>query len=43
MHGYMGKVLFVDLTERTYEEKALAEQVYREYVGGLGLGARILV
>ncbi len=42
MNGYMGKVLFVDLTERTYEEKVLDEQIYREYIGGFGLGARIL-
>ena len=42
MNGYMGKVLFVDLTERTYEARVLDEQVYREYVGGFGLGARIL-
>lgn len=42
MNGYMGKVLFVDLTERSYEEVALDEQVYRDYIGGLGLGARIL-
>lgn len=42
MNGYMGKVLLVDLSARTYEEKVLDEQVYRDYVGGFGLGARIL-
>jgi aldehyde:ferredoxin oxidoreductase len=42
MNGFMGKVLFVDLTERTYEERTVEEQVYREYIGGFGLGARIL-
>jgi aldehyde:ferredoxin oxidoreductase len=42
MYGYMGKLLFVDLTERTHETLAVDERVYREYVGGFGLGARIL-
>jgi aldehyde:ferredoxin oxidoreductase len=39
---YAGKVLFVDLTEgRIYEEKP-AEKTYRDFVGGNGLGIRIL-
>ena len=40
--GYNGKVLFVDLTSTSIEEESLPEQIYRDYIGGQGLGARIL-
>jgi len=40
--GYNGKVLFVDLTSGSIKEENLAERVYRDYIGGQGLGARIL-
>lgn len=42
IHGYMGKVLFIDLTNRTYNERTIDESIYREYIGGYGLGVRIL-
>lgn len=42
VHGYMGKLLFVDLTDNTYQELALPENDYREYIGGYGLGVRFL-
>ena len=40
--GYNGKILFVDLTSGSIKEENLPEQVYRDYIGGVGLGARIL-
>ena len=40
--GYMGKVLFVDLSAGTTEEEVPDERIYRNYLGGYGLGARIL-
>ena len=40
--GYTGKVLFVDLTSATIHEETLSERTYREYLGGTGLGARVL-
>jgi Aldehyde:ferredoxin oxidoreductase len=42
IHGYMGKVLFINLTSHTYNEVTLDESIYREYIGGYGLGVRIL-
>jgi len=39
---YSGKVLFVDLTEGRIEEAKLAENIYREFIGGNGLGVRVL-
>ena len=40
--GYMNKILFVDLSSREIKEKALADDICRDYIGGYGLGARIL-
>jgi aldehyde:ferredoxin oxidoreductase len=40
--GYMGKILRVDLTKKTIKEVALDEKMCRQYIGGYGLGARLL-
>ena len=40
--GYAGKLLFVDLTKGTLEEKTLSEEMAKDFVGGYGIGARIL-
>jgi aldehyde:ferredoxin oxidoreductase len=40
--GYAGKILFVDLSEGSIEEKTLPEETYRQFIGGYGLGIRIL-
>ena len=40
--GYVGKMLFVNLTDGTFEEKELSEEMAAKYIGGYGIGARIL-
>jgi aldehyde:ferredoxin oxidoreductase len=40
--GFAGKVLFVDLSKGSIEESPIAEIIYREFIGGYGLGIRIL-
>ncbi len=40
--GYVGKLLFADLTKGTLEEKALSEELARNFIGGYGIGARLL-
>ncbi|MDO8715511.1 MAG: aldehyde ferredoxin oxidoreductase family protein, partial [Dehalococcoidales bacterium] len=40
--GYMGKVLFVNLSTREIKEEAPDEKLYRDFIGGYGIGARIL-
>lgn len=40
--GYMGKMLLVDLTEGTVKEEPLQEELCRNFIGGHGLGVRIL-
>jgi len=40
--GYVGKLLFVDLTEGKIREEELSEDLARKFIGGYGFGARIL-
>lgn len=42
LYGYMGKLLFVDLSSRTWEVRELSEELARNFIGGHGLGAKIL-
>lgn len=37
--SYCGRLLLVDLTEGRFEEERPAEEVYRDFLGGSGLGA----
>jgi aldehyde:ferredoxin oxidoreductase len=38
----MGKVLFVDLSKNKLRDEALDEKLCRQFIGGYGIGARIL-
>ncbi|HSW58697.1 MAG TPA: aldehyde ferredoxin oxidoreductase N-terminal domain-containing protein, partial [Dehalococcoidales bacterium] len=40
--GYMGKILRVDLTTREIREEMLEEKTLRQFLGGYGLGSRLL-
>lgn len=40
--GYVGKMLFVDLTSRALKEQELTETMARDFIGGPSLGARVL-
>ncbi len=40
--GYMGKVLWVDLTKGKIKEEKLDDEFYKKYIGGYGIGARLL-
>lgn len=40
--GYMGKILFVDLSNGKLSEELPQEKFYRDFLGGYGLGARII-
>jgi aldehyde:ferredoxin oxidoreductase len=41
-HGFMGKILWVDLSKKQIKEEPLDEKMGRDFLGGYGLGARIL-
>ena len=38
----MGKVLFVDLTNETFEEQEIPDEVYKQYLGGYGLACKLI-
>lgn len=40
--GYTGKILIVDLTSEEVKEEQLHDELYREFIGGVGLGVRLL-
>lgn len=40
--GFHGKVLFVDLTTKSHRVEHVDAQVYRDYLGGYGLGAWLM-
>lgn len=42
MKSYMGRLLRVDLTSKTSKDEVLEEKVARKFIGGSGIGAKIL-
>lgn len=42
MGGFHGKVLFVDLTAKTHHVEPVDPSVYRQYLGGYGLGSWLM-
>lgn len=40
--GYTGKMLFVDLTTGKIEEKGLTDEMAMNFIGGYGIGAKVL-
>ena len=40
--GYTGKLLFVDLSNETFEEKPLTDEMADNFIGGYGIGAKVL-
>lgn len=40
--GYMGKLLRIDLTDKSVAEEELEAEVLKQFIGGSGLGAKIL-
>ncbi|MFH0814383.1 MAG: aldehyde ferredoxin oxidoreductase family protein [Pseudomonadota bacterium] len=40
--GYLGKILHVDLNEHKMVEEAPGDKLYENFIGGYGLGARII-
>ncbi|MBN2061183.1 MAG: aldehyde ferredoxin oxidoreductase family protein [Deltaproteobacteria bacterium] len=40
--GYMGKMLFVDLSSKAIEERDISEELAMNFIGGYGIGVKIL-
>jgi aldehyde:ferredoxin oxidoreductase len=43
MDGFYNKVLHIDLSTRSYKEESIEDEVYRNYLGGKGLGTHLLI
>ena len=40
--GYTGKILWIDLTERTFREERLDDQMYDQLLGGYGIASKVI-
>jgi aldehyde:ferredoxin oxidoreductase len=40
--GYTGKILRVDVEKRTFSEESFDEETLRDYIGGVGIGIKVL-
>jgi len=40
--GYFGKILLVDLSIKRFDDVNLPERLYRQFIGGYGLGCKLL-
>ena len=43
MKGFYGKILVIDLSTKTFEIQVLSEEIYKENLGGKGLGTYLLL
>ena len=43
VYGYAGRILHVDLTTGKISTEPLSEELARKYIGGIGLGIRLLL
>jgi aldehyde:ferredoxin oxidoreductase len=41
-NGYMGKILWIDLSNQKFEDMQLTDEVYRNYMGGYGLATKVI-
>ncbi len=42
MYGVNGKILWVNLTDKTFQEEEVPEKIYRQYLSGYGFGSYFL-
>ena len=41
-NGYMGKILWVNLSDGSFKEVELPDEIYRQYIGGYGLATKLI-
>ena len=41
-NGFFGKILWIDLTEESFRESLLPDEIFRQYLGGYGLAAKLI-
>jgi aldehyde:ferredoxin oxidoreductase len=42
LNGIFGKILWINLSDETFDEEALSDEIYRQYLGGYGLAAKLI-
>ena len=42
VNAYFGKILWIDLSNDTFEEEELSEHIYHQYLGGYGLASKLI-
>ncbi|MCF6097123.1 aldehyde ferredoxin oxidoreductase family protein [Thermovorax subterraneus] len=42
MYGYWNKIIRINLTNKTYSLETIKEELWRKYLGGSGLGAKLM-
>jgi len=42
LNEYFGKILWIDLSKGSFKEETLPEEIYRQYLGGYGLAAKLI-
>ena len=40
--GLFGKILWINLTEESFKEEIIPEEIYRHYLGGYGLAVKLI-
>ena len=43
MHGFYNKVLHINLSQRSFQEEPINDEIYRTFLGGKGLGTYLLL
>jgi len=43
MHGFHNKILHIDVAQRSFKEESIDGEVYKELLGGKGLGTYLLL
>lgn len=41
-NGFMGKILWINLSDETFKEEELPEEIYRQFFGGYGLASKLI-
>lgn len=41
-YGYMGKILWIDLTTKTFKDEIIPDKVYEEFLSGYGLASKVI-
>lgn len=41
-YGYMGKILWVDLSNKTFRDEIISDEIYEQFLSGYGLASKVI-